>query len=266
MAVIRPTRANVIRRVLFRPAVALVVGVIAVASNLEWLRDHLLPESLRTRLQWDAALPQLSWQTWAALTSIALVALTLEWAFRELRSLYERISELETDRPKLVLGYDKEYPVGYDPYHPSFEYFSPFYIRNDGAKTAYNVEIEIASRLHGLRFAPLANYPPDRERKRMHLKSGNQTISFALANEFLQDKKFVDRVVSDVLATKLESRELVVHVWLKYDSDDGRQFSERFDVYTPIQPIGDDQVRQGEIAISLVHPLSGAPDASSARA
>ena len=89
---------------LLRPVVGVTVGLIALISNLEWLRDHLLPLSVRQRVQWDAALPQLSWQTWVALTAVALVGLTLEWAFRELRVVADRLADLETLRRPHVLG------------------------------------------------------------------------------------------------------------------------------------------------------------------
>lgn len=273
----RPKRLSVWRRVLLRPVVAGAVAVIAVISNLEWLRDHLLPATVRDRLQLNAALPQFTWQTWIALTAVAIVVLTLEWTFRELRDssdavattvkqLKERVTALESPRPRLVLGYDMDYPPGYDPTMPTFSWFSPFYIRNDGDETAYNVQVETAGHFKGFAFSPLNNYPPDGQRHRMHLRHNGEKVSFGLEGALLKDKDFLDEIVRRVRESAIENEDLALNVLLKYDSVTGLRFYDRFDIIYPCTRMPDGRVQLGRMVIRFLHPLAGAPDASSARA
>ena len=101
-----PTRIEIWRHLLVRPIVAVSLTLIAALSNFEWLRDHLIPASLRGRLQFEA-LPQVSWQTWAASAAILVVASTLEAAFRQSREFHERFSKsFVAFEPAVVVRYE----------------------------------------------------------------------------------------------------------------------------------------------------------------
>lgn len=270
------TRLGFWKEAFWRPAGALVGVPYAVYGLFMFIRDEVIePQNVE---QWKLVhyISRLPWYFWVIATLSLAVAVTMEGSFRVLRkheanfakstaTLSERMAVLESRRPRLLLGYDLDYPHGYDPTVATFSWFSPFYIRNDGDDTAYNIRMETAGRVKGIEFSPQNNYPPDRQRHRLHLRRNGRGVSFSLYGEMIEDADFVKEIVARVTESGIESEELVLNVLLQYDSVTGLRFYDRFDLIYPCTRLPDGRVLLGTVVIRYVHPRADAPVAFSVR-
>jgi hypothetical protein len=177
---------------------------------------------------------------WGALAATSvLIASYRVWA-KEYSRRSEAEAQLSNRRPRLVFGCDWTFSRGFSPSStalseqmggilgPGRDYYSPYYVRNDGGETGYNVSIELPSQFSHLEFLVLGDYPPDGQPRALHIRVGQHSLNYDLAEALRDSPGVMDSLMASVNSSGVH--ELRVPVRISYSTARGESFTDEWEI------------------------------------